>query len=80
MIERMRLWIQAAEMSFLCRVAVYTLLDRVRSSVIREELKVDLLLLCTEKNLLRWFRHLIWMRPQGRPRTRLRDYISKLAW
>ncbi len=30
--ERMRLWIQAAEMSFLRRVAGLTLRDRVRSS------------------------------------------------
>ena len=65
--------------------------DRVRSSVIRQELGLEPLLLCLE--WLRWF---IWSgcpldtsqgrcpvgpvgrRPRGRPRTR--DYISTLPW
>uniref|UniRef100_A0A8C9WAJ3 Reverse transcriptase domain-containing protein n=1 Tax=Scleropages formosus TaxID=113540 RepID=A0A8C9WAJ3_SCLFO len=45
MTERMRSRIQAAEMSFLRRVAGRTLRDRVRSSVTREELGVEPLLL-----------------------------------
>ena len=89
--------IQAAEMGFLRRVAGLSLRDRVRSSVIRERLKVEPLLLRIERSQLRWFGHLVRMppgrlpgevfwacptgrRPRGRPRTRWRDYISRLAW
>ncbi|KAK0150839.1 hypothetical protein N1851_008038 [Merluccius polli] len=43
--KRTRSRVQAAEMSFLRRVAGLSLRDRVRSSVIREELGVDPLLL-----------------------------------
>ncbi|TKS65499.1 putative uncharacterized transposon-derived protein [Collichthys lucidus] len=84
-IERMRSRIQAAEMSFLRRVAGVSLRDRVRSSAIREELRVELLLLRMERNQLRWLRHLVrmppgsllgemyWARPSGRqPRGRPR--------
>ncbi|KAJ0002535.1 hypothetical protein NQD34_007684 [Periophthalmus magnuspinnatus] len=97
MTERTRSWIQAAEMGFLCRVAGRTLRDRVRSSVTREELGVEPLLLHVERNQLRWLGHLLRMppgrlprqvfwacptgrRPRGRPRTRWRDYVSRLAW
>ena len=56
-----------------------------------EELGVELLLLCVERNQLRWFGHLVRMppglqaRPAGRrhrerPRTRWRGYTSLLAW
>ncbi|KAK0136262.1 hypothetical protein N1851_027842 [Merluccius polli] len=45
MTERTRSRVQAAEMSFLRRVAGLSLRDRVRSSVIQEELGVDPLLL-----------------------------------
>ena len=67
------------------------------SSVIREELGVDPLLLRVEKSQMRWLGHLVRMppgrlpgevfrarptgrRPRGRPRTRWRDYVSRLAW
>ncbi|KAI3356330.1 hypothetical protein L3Q82_017556, partial [Scortum barcoo] len=92
-------WIQAAEMSFLRRVAGRSLRDRVRSSVIREELGVEPLLLHIERSQLRWLGHLFRMppgrlprevfqacvppreeAPSGRPRTRWRDYVSRLAW
>ncbi|KAL1282365.1 hypothetical protein QQF64_001168 [Cirrhinus molitorella] len=93
MTERIRSWIQAAEMSFLRRVAGRSLRDRVRSAVTREELGVELLLLHIES----WLGHLFRMppgrlpgevfracptgkRPWGRPRTRWRDYVSWLAW
>ncbi|CAM4686216.1 unnamed protein product [Leuciscus chuanchicus] len=89
--------IQAAEMSFLRRVAGRSLRDRVRSSVTREELRVEPLLLHIERGQLRWLGHLFRMppgrlpgkafrarptgrRPRGRPRTRWRDYVSRLAW
>uniref|UniRef100_A0A669BJZ3 Reverse transcriptase domain-containing protein n=1 Tax=Oreochromis niloticus TaxID=8128 RepID=A0A669BJZ3_ORENI len=95
--ERTRSRIQAAEMSFLRRVAGLSLRDRVRSLAIREGLRVEPLLLHIERSQLRWFGHLTRMppgrllgevfracptgrRPRGRPRTRWRDYISRLAW
>ncbi len=96
MTERTRSRIQAAEMSFLCRVAGRSLRDRVRSSVTLEELRVESLLLGIERSQLRWLGHLFRIppgcrpgevflasptgkRPQGRPRTRWRDYVSRLA-
>ncbi|KAI3353178.1 hypothetical protein L3Q82_019730 [Scortum barcoo] len=66
MTERTRSRIQAAEMSFLRRVAGRSLRDRVRSSVIREELGVEPLLLRIERSQLRWLGHLFRM-PPGTP-------------
>ncbi len=63
MTERTISWIQAAEMSFLRRVAGRSLRDRVRSSVTREELKVEPLLLDIERSQLRWLGHLFWVPP-----------------
>ncbi|KAK3535487.1 hypothetical protein QTP70_016908 [Hemibagrus guttatus] len=97
MTERVRSRIQAAEMSFLRRVAGRSLRDRVRSSVTREELGVEPLLLHIERGQLRWLGHLFQKppgrlpgevfracptgkRPRGRPRTRWRDYVFRLAW
>ncbi|KAK3516854.1 hypothetical protein QTP70_027075 [Hemibagrus guttatus] len=97
MTERVRSRIQAAEMSFLRRVAGRSLRDRVRSSVTREELGVEPLLLYIERGQLRWLGHLFRMppgrlpgevfracptgkRPRGRPKTRWRDYVFRLAW
>ncbi|KAK3536643.1 hypothetical protein QTP86_015444, partial [Hemibagrus guttatus] len=97
MTERVRSRIQAAEMSFLRRVAGRSLRDMVRSSVTREELGVEPLLLRIERGQLRWLGHLFRMppgrlpgevfracptgkRPRGRPRTRWRDYVFRLAW
>ena len=54
MTERTRSRVQAAEMSFLRRVA--GVWDRVRSSAIREELGLEPLLLYLERSQLRWFR------------------------
>ena len=56
--ERTRSRIQAAEMSFLRRVAGRSLRDRVRSSVTRRELGVEPLLLHVERSQLRWLGHL----------------------
>ncbi|KAI3375665.1 hypothetical protein L3Q82_003973 [Scortum barcoo] len=92
MTERTRSRIQAAEMSFLRRVAGRSLRDKMRSSRSREPL-----LLHIERSQLRWLGHLFRMppgclprevfqacptgrRPWGRPRTRWRDYVSRLAW
>ncbi|KAK3514114.1 hypothetical protein QTP70_005118 [Hemibagrus guttatus] len=63
--ERIRSRIQAAEMSFLHRVVGHSLRDRVRSSVTREELRVESLLLHIERGQLRWLGHLFRM-PLGR--------------
>ncbi len=63
MTERTRSRIQAAEMSFLCRVAGHSLRDRVRSSVTLEELRVESLLLGIERSQLRWLGHLFRMPP-----------------
>lgn len=65
MIERMRSPGQAAKMGFLQSVTEVSLRDRVRSLVILERPRVELLLLCVEKSQLRWFGHLIRL-PQGR--------------
>ena len=45
MTEKTRSWVQAAEMSLLPRVSGLLLRDGVRNSAIREELKVEPLLL-----------------------------------
>ncbi|KAI3356684.1 hypothetical protein L3Q82_003375 [Scortum barcoo] len=81
-------------MSFLRRVAGRSLRDRVRSSVTWEELRVEPLLLPhIERSQLSLFRMPpgrlprevfqacpTGRRPRGRPRTRWRDYVSRLAW
>lgn len=59
--------IQAAEMRFLRRVAGIRLRNRVRSSDIRRELRVEPLLLSIERSQLRWFRHLVRMPPGHLP-------------
>uniref|UniRef100_A0A671UNG7 Reverse transcriptase domain-containing protein n=2 Tax=Sparus aurata TaxID=8175 RepID=A0A671UNG7_SPAAU len=68
MTERIRSRIQAAEMSFLRRVAGRSLRDRVKSSVTREELRVEPLLLHIERSQLRWLGHLFRMPPGRLPR------------
>ena len=68
MTERMRPRVQAAKMGFLHRVAGVSLRDRVKSSAIREGLGVEPLLLCMERNQLRWFGHLMRMPPGHLPR------------
>ena len=65
MTERTRSRIHAAGMGFLRRVAGVSLRDRVKSSVLREGLRVEPQLLCVERSQLRWFGHLVRM-PPGR--------------
>ncbi|KAK3527104.1 hypothetical protein QTP86_010820 [Hemibagrus guttatus] len=67
MTERIRSRIQAAEMSFLRRLAGHSLRDRVRSSVTREELGIEPLLLHIERGQLRWLGHLFRMPPGHLP-------------
>ena len=55
-------------MGFHRRVASVSLRDRVRNSVIREGLGVELQLLCVERSQLRWFGHLVRMPPGRFPR------------
>ena len=61
--ERKRSRIQVAKMGFLRRVSGLSL--RVRSSVIRERLGVEPLLLQIERSQMRWLGHLVRM-PPGR--------------
>ncbi|KAL3048456.1 hypothetical protein OYC64_007094 [Pagothenia borchgrevinki] len=75
-------------MGFLRRVAGVSLRDKVRSSVIREGLGVEPLLLRIERSQLTLFRHLVRMPPGRLPREVFqlgrdqgwRDDISSLAW
>ena len=54
--------------SFLNRlVGLSSLRDREKSSDLREELEVELLLLCIERSQLRQFTHLIRMPPAWLP-------------
>ena len=62
--ERTRSRIQAAEMGFLRRVSGLSLRDRVRSSVIREGLGVEPLLLRIERSQMRWLGHLVRTPPE----------------
>ena len=55
-------------MSFLRRLAGLSLRDRVRSSVTREELRVEPLHLQIERSQLRWLGHLFRMSPGCLPR------------
>ncbi len=50
--------------------------DMVRSSVIREELGVETLLLCVERSQLRWFRHLVRMPPGHLPREMFQEHLA----
>lgn len=90
MTVRMNSWIQAAEMSFLHKMAGFTLRDRWRSDI-QKELGAEPLFLHVERNKLRWFGHLngwahgsllrYWAHPTDRrPRTRWRDCTSHLTW
>ncbi|KAI3373259.1 hypothetical protein L3Q82_006385 [Scortum barcoo] len=74
MTERTRSRIQAAEMSFLRRVAGRSLRDRLRwlGYLFRMppgRLPREVFQACPTER-----------RPRGRPRTRWRDYVSQLAW
>ena len=52
--------------NFLMGVAGLSLRDRVKNLTIKGELRVELLLLCVERRLVRWFGHLTWMPQLGR--------------
>ncbi|TWW73389.1 hypothetical protein D4764_15G0007830 [Takifugu flavidus] len=74
MTERTRSRIQAAEMSFLHRVAGLSLRDRLGwlghlARMPSGRLPLEVFRTCPTGR-----------RPRGRPRTRWRDYISRLAW
>ncbi|KAK0146243.1 DNA damage-regulated autophagy modulator protein 2 [Merluccius polli] len=72
---RTRSQIHAAKMSSLRRVAGLSLRDRVRSSDIWRELRVEPLLLHVERSQLRSFGHLIRM-PPGRPPWRFSGHSN----
>lgn len=58
-----RLGIQVAKMGLICRVAGFSPLDRVWSSAIQEDLKVEPLPVHIKRSQLRWFEHLIRRTP-----------------
>ena len=55
--ERRRSRVQASEMTYLCRVARLSLIERVRNSVIREELGVEPLFLYVQRSRMWWLGH-----------------------
>ena len=77
MTEKTRSRIQAAELSFLRRVAGLGLRDKVRSSDIQEELRVEPLLLHVERSQLRCFGHLVRMSPGRLPGEAFLAYPSR---
>ncbi|KAK3571064.1 hypothetical protein QTP86_001311 [Hemibagrus guttatus] len=82
MTERVRSRIQAAEMSFLRRVAGCSLRDRERRSVTQEELGVEPLLLHIKRGQLRWLRHLFRMPPgrlPGEAPGKTQDTLERLC-
>ncbi|TWW61049.1 hypothetical protein D4764_05G0011390 [Takifugu flavidus] len=76
MTERTRSRVQAAGISFLCRVAGLSLRDRVRSSAIQEELGVEPLLLRVGRSQMRWLGHLVGMPPGCLPGEVFRACLS----
>ena len=71
MTERMRLRVQASEMSFLRRIKRVTLLDKVCNSEIHNSLNVESLLLRLERSQLRWFGHVSRMPQERLPKQAL---------
>ena len=61
MTERMRSRVQAAEMGFLRKVRGLFLLDKVKSTDIRQSLNIEPLLLRIERSQLRWYGHVTQM-------------------
>ena len=59
--EKVRSRVQAAEMGFLRRISVLTLLDKVKSADIRESLNIESLLFRLERSQLRWYGHVARM-------------------
>ena len=57
MTERVRSRVQAAKMSFLRKVRDLSLLDKVKSTDIRQSLNIEPLLLRIERSQLRWYGH-----------------------
>ena len=57
MSERVRFQVQAAEMGFLRKVRGLSLLDKVKSTDIRQSLNIEPLLLHKEQSQLRWYGH-----------------------
>ena len=61
MTERVRSRVQAVNMSFLRKVRGLFLLDKVKSTDIRQSLNIEPLLLCIEQSRLRWYDHVTRM-------------------
>ncbi|KAK3554945.1 hypothetical protein QTP86_001875 [Hemibagrus guttatus] len=74
--KRTRSQIQASKISFLRREVGHSLRDRVRSSVTREKLGVEPLLLHIERGQLRWLGHLFRMPPGRLPEEVFRACLT----
>ena len=61
MTERVRSRVQAAEMGFLRKVRSLPLLDKVKSTDIRQSLNIEPLLFRIERSQLRWYSHVTRM-------------------
>ena len=61
MTKRVRSRVQAAKMGFLQKVRGLFLLDKVKSTDIRQSLNIELLLLCIEQSQLYWYGHKTWI-------------------
>ena len=57
-------------MKYLRAVRGVTIMDRIRNTIIREELEIESTLKFVKKRHLSWFRHLQWMH-EGRPAKRI---------
>ena len=71
MTERMRSQVQESEMSFLRRIDVVTLFNKVRSSEDTKSLNIEPLLLRIERSQLRWFGHVSRMPQERLPKQAL---------
>ena len=71
MTKRVRLQVQASEMSFLRKIKGVTLFNKVRSSKVRKSLNIEPLLFRIERSQLRWFGHVSRMPQERLPKQAL---------
>ena len=76
MTKRVRLQVQASEMSFLRRIEGVTLYNKMRSSEIRKFLNIEPLLLRIERSQLRWFGHVSRMPQKRLPKQALLGKVN----
>ena len=64
MLEKQESRVTASEMKFLRKIVNKTRRDRIRNTVIREEVKVEPVIQTIQKHALRWFGYITRMRGQ----------------